>query len=108
MDAGFRAPVDVGQFEGDVSPFGVRDMFGNVQEWTSSAFKPYPGNTKAGAAAFPLGMRVIRGFGSRHTNLKLAGLWARSAYPDNYLADFGCRCAKDATPEEAAKAAPAK
>jgi formylglycine-generating enzyme required for sulfatase activity len=107
MDAGFVKPVDVGRFEGDVSPFGVHDMFGNVQEWTSSIFKSYPGNPKAASPEFA-GYRVLRGLGSRHTNVKSAGLWSRSAWPGNYLADFGCRCAKNATPEEAAKAAPAK
>ncbi len=108
LDAGFRAPVDVGKFEGDVSPFGVRDMFGNVQEWTASTLKPYPGNKFAGSMSFPAGYRVIRGLGSRFTGAKSAGLWIRAAWPPSYLADFGCRCAKDATPEEAAKAAPAK
>jgi len=110
MDAGFHAPVDVGKFEGDVTPFGVRDMFGNVQEWTSSMYKAYPGNAKAGTQEFSkgAGFRVIRGLGSRHTGVKASGSWVRSAYPGNYLADFGCRCAKNATPEEAAKAAPAK
>ncbi len=108
MDAGFRAPVDVGKFEGDVSPFGVRDMFGNVQEWTASIYKAYPRNPKAGENEFRSGMRVIRGLGSRFTGVKSSGSWTRAAYPGNFLADFGCRCAKNATPEEAAKAAPAK
>jgi len=106
LDAGFRVPVDIGKFEGDVSPFGVRDMFGNVQEWTTSNYKAYPGNSKGGD--FQPGFRVLRGLGSRYTGAKSSGLWSRSAYPGNYLADFGCRCAKNATPEEAAKAAPAK
>jgi formylglycine-generating enzyme required for sulfatase activity len=108
MDSGFRNPVDVGKFEGDVSPFGVRDTFGNVQEWTSSILKPYPGNTHAGQMSFPAGFRVIRGLGSRFTGEKSAGLWMRAAWPPSYLADFGFRCAKDATPDEAAKAAPTK
>jgi iron(II)-dependent oxidoreductase len=108
-DAGFGVPVDVGQFAGDVSPFGVRDMFGNVQEWTTSTFKPYPGNNKqTGEFAKGTGYRVLRGLGSRYTGAKSTGSFSRSAYPGNYLADFGCRCAKDATPEEAAKAAPTK
>jgi gamma-glutamyl hercynylcysteine S-oxide synthase len=104
MDAGFRAPVDVGKFEGDVSPFGVRDMFGNVQEWVATIYKAYPGNPKAGAGEFSAGYRVLKGLGSRYTGAKSSGSWSRSAYPGNYLADFGCRCAKDAT----SGAAPAK
>ncbi len=105
-EAGFRVPQDVGAFD-DVSPFGVHDTFGNVQEWTSSWFKAYPGNAK-GNPNFGERFRVIRGMGSRYTNTKSSGLWARSAYLPNFLADFGFRCARTATPEEAAKAAPAK
>jgi formylglycine-generating enzyme required for sulfatase activity len=105
-EAGFRVPVDVGKFD-DVSPFGVHDMFGNVQEWTSSWFKAYPGNAK-GNPNFGDRFRVTRGLSSRYINSKRSALWARPAYLPSFLADFGCRCAKDATAEEAAKAAPAK
>jgi formylglycine-generating enzyme required for sulfatase activity len=107
-DAGFRTPVNIGQFN-DVSPFGVYDMFGNVQEWTEGLYKAYKGNPKAGEQQFNSGYKVVRGLSSRYLNGKSSGLWARSAYVPNYLADFGCRCAKNATPEEAARAiAPAK
>jgi formylglycine-generating enzyme required for sulfatase activity len=102
-EAGYRVPVDIGKFD-DVSAFGVHDMLGNVQEWTSSWYKPYPGNK----GTFDNRLRVVRGLSSRYQGSKYNGLWARSAYQPNFLADFGCRCAKDATADEAAKAAPVK
>lgn len=104
-EAGYRIAVDIGKFD-DVSAFGVHDMLGNVQEWTSSSYKPYAGNSKG--SGFNATWRVLRGFSYLYTGSKFNGLWARSAYAPNYLAYFGCRCAKDATPDEAAKAAPAK
>jgi len=95
----------VGEFA-DISPYGVHDMLGNVQEWTSSWYKAYKGNTKGGEN-FGERFRVLRGASARIYGSR-AHLWDRSAYVPNSLYDFGCRCAKDATSEEAAKAAAAK
>ncbi len=103
-EAGYRVPVEIGKFD-DVSSFGVHDLLGNVQEWTSSSFKPYPGSNAGG---FNPQYKVVRGLSSRYQGVKLLGLYTRSAYVPNFLADFGCRCAKDASPEEAGKGTPAK
>jgi formylglycine-generating enzyme required for sulfatase activity len=104
-ETGARNPGPIGQYD-DVSPYGVHDMLGNVQEWTGSWYKAYKGSVK-GDPNFGERYRVVRGASSRLYGSRF-GLWLRSAYVPNALYDFGCRCAKDATPEEAAKAAPAK
>ncbi|MGA8726924.1 MAG: SUMF1/EgtB/PvdO family nonheme iron enzyme [Acidimicrobiales bacterium] len=40
---GVGAEIPVGQLPLGASPFGVLDMAGNVDEWTSSVYSPYPG-----------------------------------------------------------------
>ncbi len=50
----------VGSFEGDKSPYGVLDMAANVQEWTSSNFVAYPGNTSKDVTFDPR-KKVVRG-----------------------------------------------
>jgi formylglycine-generating enzyme required for sulfatase activity len=97
-DAGLVKAVDVGQFSGDVSFFGVFDMLGNVQEWTDTKYATYPGNPKKDSQPW----RVVRGLSNRYKG-KLGKLWDRAAQPQEALFDFGCRCAKDATPEDIAK-----
>lgn len=105
-EAGYTQPVEIGKFAGDVSPFGAHDTLGNVQEWTDSWFKPYKGNTRRNEN-WGESWRVVRGLSARFYGSRSA-IWARSAYLPASLYDFGFRCAKDATPEEAAKGAPAK
>ena len=99
-EAGYDGPVDIGKFN-DVSPFGVHDMMGNVQEWTTSKYQPYKGGKKDPNATE--NMKVVRGLSYLYRG-RLGSIFERTAYVPNYLSNFGFRCAKDATPEETAEA----
>jgi formylglycine-generating enzyme required for sulfatase activity len=104
-EIGLKIPAAIGEYD-DVSPYGVHDMLGNVQEWTGSWYKAYKGNPQADTN-YGERFRVVMGISSRYYGSR-AFLSDRSGYLPKSLYDFGCRCAKDATPEEAAKAAPTK
>lgn len=86
----------VGSHPEDKSPFGVYDMAGNVSEWTSSHYLPYPGNT-INDGRYTKDAYVVKG-GSFMLPGKLYGRpAARSlAFPAYTHRMYGIRCAKDA------------
>jgi formylglycine-generating enzyme required for sulfatase activity len=74
----------VGSYPGDVSPYGVYDMAGNVMEWTGSMYGP--------------GKQEIRG-GSWNTGSYTTRTANRvGAEPDGTYFDVGFRCAYKASP----------
>ncbi len=90
----------VGAFEGGKSPFGLYDMTGNVWEWTSSWYQPYPGNK-----------RITENYGEKDKVLNGGSWWDCSFYkcgisapvfnrsffhPRTKNESFGFRCARDA------------
>ncbi len=89
-----------GAFEAGKSPFGLYDMTGNVWEWTSSWYQPYPGN-----------QRITENYGEKYKTLKGGSWWDCSFYrcgisapvynrsffhPRTKNESFGFRCARDA------------
>ncbi len=98
-----RERVEVGKMAGDVSPYGVHDTMGNVQEWTSSAYKAYPGGPNPKHPDFKRGYNVVRG-----ASFNLWGndkknpfkIWNRGGYFPKYVGDIGFRCVSDTEPKK--------
>ncbi|HXG75196.1 MAG TPA: ergothioneine biosynthesis protein EgtB [Gaiellaceae bacterium] len=95
------APAPAGAFEAGASPAGCLQLTGDVWEWTSSHFLPYPG-----FVAFPYPEYSEVFFGERYRVLR-GGSWATDPlvaratfrnwdYPQRRQIFAGFRCARDA------------
>jgi len=85
----------VGSFPKGASPYGAMDMAGNVWEWTSSLYKPYPYDPNDGREdPNARGSRVERG-GSWYHPPWQARTTRRTAAGHIYrrISDLGFRCA---------------
>ncbi|MFQ5950047.1 MAG: formylglycine-generating enzyme family protein, partial [Nitrospiria bacterium] len=93
----------IGYFKGDVSPYGVYDLAGNVAEWVESWYKPYPGN-EVEDPDFGEKYRVIRGGSWGGVGHYILPYYARTGYrnydkPEAAFNDIGFRCALSANSE---------
>jgi formylglycine-generating enzyme required for sulfatase activity len=94
-ESGLNKIVSPGSFPGDISPYGVYDMGGNVMEWTSSWYEPYPGNLlKRGS--FGKKFKILRGGTCTESENPFARTTHRfPVMPTLAQPDFGIRCARD-------------
>jgi formylglycine-generating enzyme required for sulfatase activity len=95
-ESGYRGTTIVGSFPAGASPYGVMDMAGNVAEWTSDWFQPYPGYPGGDGAAQYFGekYRVIRG-GGWFSDKELVRTTERSASSETAANDdIGFRCVR--------------
>ena len=101
LDAVGPGPAPPGSYPGNVSPLGCYGMIGDVWEWTSSHFLPYPG-----FEAFPYPEYSQVFFGDDYRVLR-GGSWATRPgairntfrnwdYPQRRQIFSGFRCASDA------------
>ncbi|HIE65999.1 MAG: SUMF1/EgtB/PvdO family nonheme iron enzyme [Nitrospira sp.] len=92
------APMPVGSFPKDKSPYGVFDMAGNVSEWTDTWYRAYPGNTFP-SEDYGIFQKVVRG-GSFNVNRHFADdMFAQVTFrnynrPHIAGPDNGFRCAQ--------------
>jgi iron(II)-dependent oxidoreductase len=100
-------PAPVGAYPAGASPLGVQQLVGDVWEWTSSDFAPYPGFTafpydEYSLVFFGPDYKVLRG-GSFGTDEVVArGTFRNWDYPIRRQIFAGFRCARDVRPEELA------
>lgn len=103
-EMGYRNTIEVGQIETDKSPYGMYDMMGNAQEWTSDMLKAYPGSPIRGNDAFTRGFVAVRGSSYAMKGGSMT-LWSRTGYFPKSQFGIGFRCARDAEEEEEEEAA---
>ncbi len=89
-----RSPVPAGSRSGDISPYGILDMAGNVMEWTTDWYKSYPeAPKKFDQEGYKL---VIRGAHFRSRNGKDCRTFLRhAANPSTKSPRIGFRCIKE-------------
>jgi formylglycine-generating enzyme required for sulfatase activity len=101
LNAGYsRGAVAVGSFSDGASPYGALDMAGNVWEWTSSLYRPYPYDGADGREdPEARGARVNRG-GSWYYDATYVRAAYRATADHQYrrVADLGFRCARTGAP----------
>jgi formylglycine-generating enzyme required for sulfatase activity len=91
--------TEVGRYPNGASPYGALDMAGNVWEWISSLFKPYPYSAADGREDLSAsGARALRGgaWSLNGTNVRSANRDGNSPSYTEHL--IGFRCAMSAVP----------
>jgi iron(II)-dependent oxidoreductase len=98
-------PAPVGAYPAGASPLGVHQLIGDVWEWTSSGWHPYPGFTvfpypEYSQVFFGGDYRVLRGgsFGTDPSAIRAT--FRNWDHPIRRQIFAGFRCARDASPGE--------
>lgn len=101
-DDGFAQSAPVGSFPDSASWVGAQDMAGNVWEWTSTIYRPRPGDGYEDPGNGSV-QRTLKG-SSWNWLLHEGRGAARSAHANNFPASpwYGFRCAKDFDPADLA------
>ena len=92
--------TSVGSYETGISPYGLYDMAGNVAEWTSSIFKPYPYDQNDGREDPSIYINhIVRGGTWYYTDETYSRTTKHDALPTMTRdPDIGFRCAMEVAP----------
>ena len=86
---GFNGPAPVGSFPAGTSPFGAKDMIGNVWEWVNDEVASFTENKSVRSLK-----RIAKGGGWRSQKYEAAIDFQNIALPDIKSPTFGFRCSK--------------
>lgn len=90
LEERYSIPQKIGWYF-SVSPYGIKDMTGNVYEWTSSWYRPYQ-NSNAKSEYFGSIVKVIRGGSFVNSKEILTTTYRGIAYPNIPSSHIGFRC----------------
>ncbi len=98
-------PAAIGAYPAGASPLGVQQLIGDVWEWTSSDFTPYPGFSawpykEYSEVFFGPDYKVLRGGSFAADRVASRGTFRNWDYPIRRQIFSGFRCARDAAPGE--------
>jgi iron(II)-dependent oxidoreductase len=98
-------PAAVGAYPAGASPLGIRQLIGDVWEWTSSDFTGYPGFAawpyrEYSEVFFGPEYKVLRGGSFAADRVACRGTFRNWDYPIRRQIFAGFRCARDAEPGE--------
>ncbi|OZC88110.1 ergothioneine biosynthesis protein EgtB [Rhodococcus sp. 06-156-3C] len=93
-------PADVGAYPAGASPLGVQQLMGDVWEWTSSDFEPYPGFEPFPYAEYSEvflrgDYKVLRGGSFGTDEVACRGTFRNWDHPIRRQIFAGFRCARD-------------
>ncbi|MEO6907022.1 MAG: SUMF1/EgtB/PvdO family nonheme iron enzyme [Abditibacteriaceae bacterium] len=89
-------PDNVGSKPEGASPYGALDMAGNIFEWTSDWYTPYP-KAPVEYPEYNTTLKIVRGGGYYGYNFVVATFYRSVDYPRARSEWIGFRCAKDAS-----------
>ncbi|MDX2074821.1 MAG: SUMF1/EgtB/PvdO family nonheme iron enzyme [bacterium] len=87
--------ADVGSRSGGASWVGAMDMSGNVWEWVSSLYQPYPYTAEDESDTNTDSIRVFRGGAWNNGEVQMRSTYRGGNFPTTIDGSIGFRCARD-------------